>query len=87
MMTPQNLPKILAVNVMAAGAPLIFLLAGTARASEFAFGADLSFLKQAGAGAVSECRFSGSDLPAHNANTTPPRFSASRSRRSEPMTD
>ena len=39
--------KTLAVGGMAAGLSLVFLLAGPARASEFAFGADLSFLKQA----------------------------------------
>ena len=47
----MSLPQIplgtLAAGVRATGLTLIFLLTGPARASEFAFGADLSFLKQA----------------------------------------
>jgi len=47
MMTPRNPQNALQANALAAGLTLIFLLTGPARASEFAFGADLSFLKQA----------------------------------------
>jgi len=46
-MTSRNLPNTLQANALAAGLALIFLLAGPAHGSEFAFGADLSFLKQA----------------------------------------
>ena len=46
-MTPRNPLKNLTVNAMAAGVAAILLFASSARASEFAFGADLSFLKQA----------------------------------------
>ena len=47
MTTPRNLRNALQANALAAGLTLIFLLSGPAQASEFAFGADLSFLKQA----------------------------------------
>ena len=47
MLTSQDFPKPLAANGIAVGATLILLLASQVRASEFAFGADLSFLKQA----------------------------------------
>ena len=47
MMTLRSFPKILEANVLAAGVALVLVLAGPAHGSEFAFGADLSFLKQA----------------------------------------
>ncbi len=47
MTIPRNRRNALQANALAAGLTLILLLTGPARASEFAFGADLSFLKQA----------------------------------------